>query len=59
MRSKSWSALTRSSDKKRDKKKEWRRQESGALVNMATCHYRFRAVEEEDEGDDDGDGEED
>ena len=59
MRSKSWSALTRSSDKKRDKKKEWRRQESGALVNMATYHYRFRAVEEEDEGDDDGDGEED
>ena len=52
MRSKSWSALTRSIDKKRGKKKEWRRQEIGALVNMATCHYRLRADEEEDEGED-------
>ena len=47
-----WSALTRSIDKKSGKKKEWRRQESGALVNMATCHYRLRAVKEEDEGED-------
>ena len=44
------SALTRSIDKKSGKKKEWSRQESGALVNMATYHYRLSALEEEDEG---------